>query len=204
MSKEMITGRQVGEAVGWLTRLPLEEYNQRRTWLERLTDPGFDLKLLAGVLIPTTYGPAISPPFNGAELIADGPGDAELVAGIARIKLLPILTVGDRESIRFEEACRRGSANPATNWGQRAAFALRDAGNAGKISKEVWPVGQYVVCPRTHWRDPQYGFVCVWDVYRDEGGFFCRYRWFGNSVDRDGRFVSLGPPAAQPSGEASK
>lgn len=144
-----------------------------------------------GLLTPTRFGPAISPPFPSAELIADGPGDEELVANIGQLKLVNILEPGDPEYISFEEACRRGSINPATNWGQRAAFALRDAGNAGKISEEIWSVGTYVVCPKTHWRGPGSGSVYAWYVIRNEDGFNCNYNWFGNNVNRNGQFASL-------------
>ena len=64
---------------------------------------------------------------------------------ISRIQLLPALQPGDGDVIRFGEACDRAEANPETSWGQRAAFAVRDAGNRGEISKEVWPVGVYAV-----------------------------------------------------------
>jgi len=151
-----------------------------------------DAALEKGLLVPTRYGSEISPPLPGAELIADGAGDEELIAGIDRIKLTNILTKQDGAYISFEEACKRGSANPATNWGQRAAFALRDAGNAGRISLETWPVGKYVPCPKTRWRNPQDGNVYVWCVIRSELGFGCGCDWFGDSVDSDGQFVSLG------------
>lgn len=150
-----------------------------------------DGALEKGLLMPTRYGSEITPPFPGAELIADGAGDEELIAGIDRIKLTDILTAQDSTYISYEEACKRGSANPATNWGQRAAFALRDAGNAGKISKEVWQVGKYVVCGKTRWRRPRFGGVYAWYVFRGVGGFGCSCDWFGGYVGRDGRFVSL-------------
>ncbi len=143
------------------------------------------------VLARIRFGQRIFPPFNGAELVADGPGDEELVAGIDRLKLVDILTGPGDDYISFKEACKRGSANPATNWGQRAAFALRDAGNAGMISTEVFPVGEYVVFPKTRWLDPQRDRICVWVVVRSEGGFSCDYHWFGTSVTRRGRFASL-------------
>lgn len=144
-----------------------------------------------GLLLPTRYGAVIAAPFDGAELIADG-SDDELIAGIDRgIKLSAILTDRDGTYISFEEACKRGSANPATNWGQRAAFALRDAGNADKISKKVWPVGKYVVCGKTRWRDPQDGNVYAWFVIRLGDGFSCDYIWFDDNVRRLGQFVSL-------------
>lgn len=150
-----------------------------------------DAALEKGLLLSTRYGAVITPTFDGAELIADG-SDDELIAGIDRgIKLSDILTKSDGDYVSFEEACKRGSVNPATNWGQRAAFALRDAGNAGKFSKSVWPVGKYVVCGKTRWRNPLDGLVFAWYVIRSEDGFRCDYRWFGHSVGRRGQFVSL-------------
>lgn len=130
-------------------------------------------------LTPTTFGPEIQPPFKDAVLVEDGPGDDSL--DISELKeLLPILNEGE-EIISFQEAVSRSK-----DWGQRAAFALRDARNAGKISKEVWPVGTYIVCGKTVWRRPD-GRYYGWYVYRIEVGFYCDYVWFDDKVDSDGR-----------------
>ncbi|PIR86838.1 MAG: hypothetical protein COU11_03200 [Candidatus Harrisonbacteria bacterium CG10_big_fil_rev_8_21_14_0_10_49_15] len=118
---------------------------------------------------------------------------------ISRIQLLPALQPGDGDVIRFGEACDRAEANPETSWGQRAAFAVRDAGNRGEISKEVWPVGVYAVFGKTRWRSPRNGRVCAWYVIRDGDGFDCDDVWVDNFVDARGRFLSL-EPAAQPAG----
>lgn len=150
-----------------------------------------DAALEKGLLLPTRYGSEIPPPLKDGELIADGAGDEELIAGIDRIKLDPILTAADGSYISFEEACNRGTKNPATNWGQRAAFALRDAGNAGKISKEVWPVGEEVICGKTRWRSPPDHYVYAWYVIRNEDRFDCYCRSFGSHVLGNARFVSL-------------
>ena len=187
-----ITGPQCIELLTLASRLTPDEYQARHRWFAELTDPDFDpAQFEMGALTPMTYGAVITPPFDGAELIADG-SDEELIAGIDRgIKLSDILTKSDGDHISFKEACKRGTVNPATNWGQRAAFALRDAGNAGKFSKSVWPVGKYVVCGKARWRNPQYGDVYAWCVVRNEDGFSCYSYWFGFSVNRHGQFVSL-------------
>jgi hypothetical protein len=138
---------------------------------------------LNSTLTPTTYGLEIQPPFGGCVLVEDGPGDDLL--DISQLELLPILNEGEK-FIFFQEAVSRSK-----DWGQRAAFALRDAGNAGKISKEVWPVGQYVVCGKTIWRGPR-GLRYGWFVDRDEGGFYCVCDWFDGEVRSSGR--RLPPP----------
>ena len=136
-------------------------------------------------LTPTTFGLEITPPFpdeGGWDLIADGPGDELL--DITKMQQSPIL-VGDEPVITMEEA-----ANRSKDWGQRAAFALRDAGNAKKISEEVFPVGTYGVCGKTQWRHRRSGKVYAWYVYRNASGFYCDYGWFSDDVHSSGRRLS--------------
>ncbi len=138
-------------------------------------------------LTPTTYGLAILPPFANAELVADGPGDDTL--NLATMRLLPILRNEENGRISFEEAVRRSTVNPQTNWGQRAASAVRDSGNAGKISLEVWPVGLYAICGKTVWRRRD-GYRYALCVIRCGDGFYYSYRWFADDVNFGGRLLS--------------
>ena len=189
MGKENFSGRKVQELVGWVNRLTGDDYQNRRWWLEQLTSPNFNMDVLKDVLTPITFGPEIKPPFDGAILDQDGPGDEAF--DIGQLKLVSVLNEADSQYISFEEAVRRGQANAKYNWGQRLAFRLRNAGNNGQISKEVWPVGQYLICSKTIWRCSG-GDRCAWYVFRDGNGFYCHCLWFGDDVGRDGRFPSLG------------
>lgn len=187
MPQEMITGGQVFELAGWATRLPNEEYQKRRPWLEQITNPSFNMELLKNVLTPTTYGSELESPFNNATLVTDGPGDDKF--DITQLKLVDILTADDPDCITMEEAVRRGQKNCDWNWGQRLAFKIRDEEKAGKISTDVWPVGLYAVCSKTVWQ--RGGDRCAWCVVRGEDGFFCDWNWFGHEVDSGSRFPSL-------------
>ncbi|MDO8584907.1 MAG: hypothetical protein Q7R85_02160 [bacterium] len=131
-------------------------------------------------LTPTTFGPLIQPPFvdeGGWDLIADGPDELD----IANVRQLPMLE-GDETVIKYEEAVRR-----SREFGQRAAFRIRDAGNAGKISKEVFPVDTYAPCGKTVWRHRQGGRCYAWYVDRDASGFCCLCGWFSDVVDSSSR-----------------
>ncbi len=176
------------ELCGWANRLTLDQYQERRYWLRQLTDPNFNMEVLRLVLTPITFGPEIKSPFDGVILAEDGFGDDTF--DIAKLKLIPVLTEADPQYISMEEAVLRGQANSDCNWGQRLAFRLRDAGNNGEISKEIWPVGQYVICSKTVWRYSD-GNRCAWFIYRGGDGFDCNYRWFSFSVSRSSRFPSL-------------
>ncbi|MBI4092479.1 MAG: hypothetical protein HY420_00985 [Candidatus Kerfeldbacteria bacterium] len=160
MKRIDITSGQCVELLTLARRLTPDEYQARHRWLERITDPTFDVALFDVILTPTTYGEAIAPPFadeGGWDLIADGPGYDLL--DLTKIRLLPMLQ-GDEKSTTFAEAVRR-----SPEFGQRAAFRLRDEGNAGKISLEVFPVNTYAVCGKTQWRrrrsGRRYGLVCL-------------------------------------------
>ena len=178
---------QESEVLELISQLTPNEYQARRPWLARLADPAFDLKTLDGILTPTTYGTAIMPPFDGAILDEDGPGDETF--DVSRLMLIPILKDEENQTT-VKEAVRKGQANSGTNWGERAAFVVREAGNAGKISLEVWPVGCYALFTKTIWRDRDDSRY-AWCVFRSEGGFTCGYRWFTFVVNASGRFPSL-------------
>lgn len=135
-------------------------------------------KTVENLLTPTTFGSAIQPPFDGCVLVEDGPGDE--LPDLSQLELQPILQ-GEEASISFKEAVSRSK-----DWGQRAALALRDAGNADQIPESVWKVGEYVVCGKTVWRRP-YGPSCAWYVFRSEFGFYCYYVWFAGAVHSGGR-----------------
>ena len=188
MSQEMITGGQVGELVKNALRLTKDEYQNRRWWLEQLTDSNFNLDALANVLTPSTFGTEIKLPFPGAILVADGPGDDD--CNIANLVLRPILTAADPDYITMEEAVRRGAAHPDTHWGERLAFQLQKEGNAGTISTDIWPVGIYIVCSKTIWRHSG-GSRSAWYVVRDGVGFDCYFHWFDIKVSRYSRFPSF-------------
>ncbi|GEM_PF-6513750 len=106
---------------------------------------------------------------------------------IAKLRLVPILERGERP-IALVAALRRGRENPATDYGKRFAKELCVAGNAGRISAEVFPRGVYVLCPRGSRRDS--GGFGAWRVIRnDDDRFCCDYVYFRGGVGPNGRFA---------------
>ena len=134
------------------------------------------------ILTPTTHGPAIEPPFNGAVLIEDG---VDPDFDISCLKLLPV-----EGCATVEEIVCLGQSKPETNWSQRVALKVYAAGNAGQISKEVWPVGVCAYFTKTVWRGPAGRDRYVWYVIRYEDGFYCDCLWFDYDVDSDDRLPS--------------
>ncbi len=171
------TGGQYRELLALASRLTPEEFTARKPWLAKLTDPEFD---------PALLSLGLPPPFKGAILHVDSP-DSEPF-DVSRLQLVPILR-GAENAISAEEAMRRGQANPATNWGQRAVEAVWAA--RGSIPKSAWPVGQHALFIRTIWRDG-IDDCFFWYVFRGADGWRSSCYWCHSGVGRDCRFPALG------------
>lgn len=147
---------------------------------------------MAKPLTPTTYGRRIYLTFYspGAKLVEDGPDE---IPEISRIRLRPACR-DRRKKFSVAKALARARANPKTNWGQRAAEAVCDAGNAGKISKKIWPVGKYAIFGKTIWLTRSGGrHPCF--VFRTKTGFDVYHSsWFTNEIGpKDACFIYFDP-----------